>query len=190
MKSLVCVAAIAAAALAQPTAAQAPSNSKSPWDVVADTLDTSNSTCEAIYRGNAEALQDTTRLRADVLKLYAKPAPPKRAPVKPGADPASGGCGELERIEADGNVFYVSPQQKARSNHAVYVAGSTTITMTGDVVAVQGKNVLRGERMVFNTDSGEGHVEGTAKGRGAKDRPRGVFYPSQSNATSTADKPK
>ena len=192
MKSLVCAAAVAAVAplalaLAQPAAAQAPSNSKAPVDVVADTLDTTTSTCEAIYRGNAEALQDTARLRADVLKIYAKPTPAK-------SGTGSGGCGDMERMEADGNVFYVTPQQKVRANHAVYVAGSTTITMTGDVIAVQGQNVLRGDRMVFNTDTGQGHVEGSSKGRGAKDRPRGVFYPSQSNATSAkpnpADKPK
>jgi len=48
--------------------------------------------------------------------------------------------------------------------------------------------VMRGDKMVFNTDTGAGQVTGTAKGRGAKDRPRGVFYPSDSNATS--DKPK
>ena len=32
--------------------------------------------------------------------------------------------------------------------------------MTGDVVAVQGQNVLRGDRMVFNTETGEGQHDG------------------------------
>jgi len=37
--------------------------------------------------------------------------------------------------------------------------------------------VLRGDRMVFNTATGQGTMQG---GRG-KNRPRGVFYPSKSN---------
>ena len=105
------------------------------------------------------------------------------------ANGSGGGCGNMQRMEAEGSVYYVtSDGQKIRANKAVYEAGSTVVTMTGDVIAVRGQNVLRGDRMVFNTQTGEGQVEGTSKGRGAKDRPRGVFYPEQSNATS--DKPK
>ena len=92
-------------------------------------------------------------------------------------------------MEAHGSVYYVTTDgQNIRANDAVYVAGSTTITMTGDVVAVKDKNVLRGDKMIFNTETGAGQVVGTSKGRGSKDRPRGVFYPSDSDSTS--DKPK
>lgn len=183
MKSLLGMAAVAAmAALAGPAAAQLATGSKAPVDVVADNLETSNSGCEATWRGNAEALQDTARLRADVLKIFNKPG------TKTGKSGASAGCGDMDRLEAHGNVYYVSGDQRVRANDAVYMAGSTTITMTGDVVSVKGQNVLRGDKMVFNTETGEGQVIGTTKGRGSKDRPRGVFYPSQSNATSA--KPK
>lgn len=184
MKSLVCsLVVMAAAGLAGPSLAQIATHSKAPVDVVADSVETSNSGCTATYSGSAEALQDNARLRADVLRLFAKPGGGK--PSKPGA---TGGCGALERMEAEGSVFYVTPDQKVRANKAVYEAGSTTIVMTGDVVAVRGQNVMRGDRMVFNTDTGAGQVTGTSKGRGAKDRPRGVFYPSDS--ASTSDKPK
>jgi len=44
---------------------------------------------------------------------------------------------------------------------------------------VQGQNVLRGSKMVFNNKTGEGRMGGNAKGPNAKDRPRGVFYPSK-----------
>lgn len=167
--------------VAAPAVAQIATHSKAPVDVTADNLETSNSTCQATWRGNAEALQDTSRLRADVLRIFTKQTPAK-------AGGASSGCGEMQRMEAEGSVYYVTPQQKVRANSAVYEAGSTTITMIGDVVAVQGQNVLRGDRMVFDTQTGEGHVEGTSKGRSSKDRPRGVFYPSQS--ASTSDQPK
>jgi lipopolysaccharide export system protein LptA len=183
-RAVVAAGAFAASMLASAAAdAQIATHSKSPVDITADNLETSNSGCEAIWRGNAEALQDDARLRADVLRIFNKPG---AKPVKSGS--VSGGCGDLDRLEAEGSVYYVTPQQRVRANHALYEAGSTTITMTGDVVAVQGQNVLRGDKMIFNTDTGQGQVVGSAKGRGAKDRPRGVFYP-QSSAT-TSDKPK
>lgn len=191
MKALVCITAMAvAAAVAGPAGAQIATRSKAPVDITADNLETTNSGCEAIWTGSAEALQDTARLRADVLRIFTKPNP--KAAAKTGSAKAAapgGGCGEMERIEAQGSVYYVtSDGQKIRANNAVYEAGSTTVTMTGDVVAVRDKNVLRGDKMVFNTDTGEGHVIGGSKGRGSKDRPRGVFYPSDS--ASTSDKPK
>jgi len=186
MKRVVCMAAVVATAgLASASMAQIATHSKAPVDITADNLETTNSGCEAIWKGNAEALQDNSRLRADVLRIFTKPGA-KGNSGKPGS-PASG-CGDMERLEAEGSVYYVTPDQKVRANNAVYVAGSTTITMTGDVVAIRGQNVLRGDKMVFNTDTGAGQVIGTSKGRGAKDRPRGVFYPSQSDSTS--DKPK
>jgi lipopolysaccharide export system protein LptA len=195
MKSLVGMAAMAAmAALAVPAEAQLATNSKAPVDVVADNLETSNSGCTYTWSGHAEALQDNSRLRADVLKVINKVGGAK--PSKSGASSASSGnagnCGDMERMEAHGSVYYVTPDQRVRANDAIYEAGSTTITMTGDVVAIRGQNVLRGDKMVFNTDTGQGQVVGGAKGRGAKDRPRGVFYPKSSDnpASSNSDKPK
>ncbi|MGZ6016629.1 MAG: LptA/OstA family protein [Phenylobacterium sp.] len=191
MKSLIGLMALAAgaAALAAPAAAQIATHSKAPVDIVADEASTNNSGCEATWSGNAEALQDNARLRADVIKIFNKPSAAK--PAKSGT--TGSGCGELDRLEAHGNVYIVKPDQRVRGDHAVYEAGSTTVTVTGDVVAIQGQNVLRGDKMVFNTDTGQGQVVGKAKGRGAKDRPRGVFYPQQSSdkpSSSNSDKPK
>jgi lipopolysaccharide export system protein LptA len=167
--------AAALALLGGPVAAQQlATNSKAPVDITADELEVVNAKCQAIWRGNAEALQDTARLRADVLTIYNHVGG-----AKPGAQGQA--CGDMDRMEAQGSVYYVTPQQRVHGDAAVYEAGSTTITITGDVVAVQGQNVLRGSRMVFNTQTGQGQMQGGAKGRKG-DRPRGVFYPSQSNA--------
>jgi lipopolysaccharide export system protein LptA len=163
-----------------PAAAQLAQNSDAPVDITADELEVFNTECQAIWRGNAEALQDTSRLRADVLKIYNK-----TGPAKPGA--ATGGnCGELDRMEAQGSVYYVTPQQRVRGNAGVYSAAAETITITGDVVAVQGQNVLRGERMVINTRTGQGQMQGLATGRNVQGRVRGVFYPKSEPAQPAA----
>jgi lipopolysaccharide export system protein LptA len=177
LTSLYLTVALASAVLAGPAAAQLATNSNAPVDITADELETANNACTSIWRGHAEALQDTSRLRADVLTADFE--------VKGNGGAtggAKGGCGDLVRLRADGSVYYATPTQKVHGDAALYEAGSNTLTVTGDVVATQGQNVLRGTRMVFNTQTGQGHMEGAAKGRNKGDRPRGVFYPKQSKA--------
>jgi lipopolysaccharide export system protein LptA len=172
MKRLVFAAGLAVAVLGgAATHAQGlgPKSGTEAVDIAADEAEVQNKACISIWRGKAEALQGEARLRADVLKAYFEP--------KAGASGAtgSGACGDLLRLEAQGSVYYVtSKDQRVRGDNGVYDAQNDTVTVTGDVVAVQGQNVLRGTRMVFNTQTGEGRMVG---GGGA--RPRGVFYPSK-----------
>jgi lipopolysaccharide export system protein LptA len=163
-------------AAASPAAAQLAQNSKAPVDVTADSLEVVNAQCLAIYSGSAEAMQDTARLRANVLKSYMQVKPT----VRPGA--AGGACGDLVRMEALGNVYYATPLQRMHGDSAIYDAGADTITMTGNVVMVQGKNVLRGETIVVKISTGDATVQTGVKGRNKPGRVRGVFYPTQQPA--------
>jgi len=176
MKSLVTITVLAGALLGGlPAMAQGlDPNSGEPFDITADELEVQNKACISIWRGKAEALQGQARLRADTIKAVFQ--------TKPGSAGAtgSGACGDMLRLEAEGSVYYVtSKDQRVRGDNGVYDAQNESVTLTGDVVAVQGQNVLRGSKMVFNTKTGEGRMVGTATGPNAKSRPRGVFYPSK-----------
>ncbi|HEY3695547.1 LptA/OstA family protein [Phenylobacterium sp.] len=171
----------AAAAIAVAMAAVSPAaaqlarggnNSNAPIDLTADELEVTNAQCLAVWRGSAEALQADARLRADVLKIYNLVGPPKPG----GAGPS---CGAVAKIEALGNVYYVTPQQRIRGDNASYDKASDLMVVTGDVVAVQGKNVLRGGRMIIHVKSGEAQMQTDVKGRNKPGRVRGVFYPSE-----------
>ena len=166
-------AALLGAMLAGPAAAQLATGSNAPVDITADELETANGACTSIWRGHAEALQDTARLRADVLTT-------EFARKSSGAG-KTGACGDLVRMTADGSVYYVTPNQKVHGDNAVYLADSDMLTVTGDVVATQGQNVLRGSKMVINTKTGQGRMVGSATGRNKAERPRGVFYPKKSD---------
>jgi len=180
LKRWAALALVTAALAAGPATAQIARNSDAPVDMTADELEVVNAQCLAIWRGSAEALQDNSRLRADVLKIYSKPG------TKPRQDAIDRNCGPLDRMEAQGNVYYVTPQQRVRGDAGVYDAASDTITMTGDVVAAQGKNVLRGERMVINVSTGEAQMQTSQKGRNQPGRVRGVFYPKDKQQASPA----
>jgi lipopolysaccharide export system protein LptA len=170
------------------------SDPKAPVDITADQLEIHNNDCEYVYTGSAEALQDNSRLRSDILIGHLeKMAKPKGA--GPTANGDSGNtCGDLVSVEAKGNVYYVAADgRRVHGDNGIYDAASTTITITGDVSAVDASNnVMRGTKMVYNTQTGEGHVEGGAKGPNAKNRPRGVFYPKSNDQkadTSDQDQP-
>ena len=142
-----------------------------------------NKACVSIWRGRAEALQGQTRLRADQLRAIMA----TKQAVAGAPSLGTSACGELVRMEAEGQVFYVTAKdQRVRGDAATYDANAETVTMTGDVIAVQGQNVLRGSRMVFNTKTGEGRLTGGATGRNQSGRPRGVFYQTKK----PADAPK
>jgi lipopolysaccharide export system protein LptA len=160
-------------ACAMPAPAQLAPSSNAPVDVTADQLEVQNQKCLAVWSGDAEALQATSRLRANTINIYNK-----TLAARTGDQPGQS-CGQLDRMEADGQVYYVTPNQVVKGDHAVYTADSKTIVVTGDVVVAQGRNVSSGTRLVINTDTGVANMESDVKGRGQPGRVRAVFYPDQ-----------
>jgi len=145
--------------------------SKGPIDIAADNSIYDNATCESTWTGSAEVLQGTTRLRAHEIRAF------MRRQAATAADQSS--CGAAERIEADGDVYYVTPDQHARGDHAVYSADDNLIVMTGDVILVQGQNVVHGDRLTIHTQTRAAQMDSSAQGRGAPGRVRAVFYQTQ-----------
>lgn len=175
---------------AQPGDAQIAPQGKGPVDITADQLTGHNKDCEAIYSGNAEALQSTSRLRANVMIFFNKIPPSAHPAANAGASTSSSDnptCGDLEHMEAHGNVYYVTPERVVKGDDAIYTADNTTIVMTGtEVVATQGKNVVSGTRLTINTTTGEATMVNEHTGRGDKARVRSVLYPQDKNANPAA----
>jgi len=169
------VAALGVAGAGAAMAQLAPASS-APVDVTADQLQVENQKCLATYSGDAEALQATSRLRANVINIYFKALPSHGD----GQSQSNQNCGQLDHMEADGQVYYVTPDQIVKGDHAVYSADSKTIVVTGGVVVAQGRNVSSGTRLVINTDTGVANMESDVHGRGQPGRVRAVFYPNQS----------
>lgn len=154
--------------LAAPAAwAQIASRNDAPLDISADRGELVKSKCMGTWAGDVEVLQDKTRLRSQTLRVYYATS--------------AAGCGQtFDRLEADGQVYYVTPQQTARGDKAVYTASSDNVVLTGNVILVQGKNVMRGDRLTVNSRTGEAQIESSAKGLGAPGRVRAVLFPNSS----------
>lgn len=192
--NLAALAAFACAALAAGGAQAQLASGKGPIDVTADQLEMVDSQHLAIWRGNVEALQDGDRLVSDVLNVYfsgkaAAGSPGAAAPAPAASSGPSGAVGsdwgDVIRLVADGHVFYVSKDQTARGEHAIYEAVPDTITMTGDVVLVQGRNVTKGDTLVIDVKTNHAVLTSNVQGRNHPERVRGVFY----NANTAASAP-
>ena len=154
---------------ARPAVAQVDTRSKAPIDITADQAEVVNAKCMAIWRGSAEAVQDKSRLRADTLTVYSR--------VKEAGSNGQPVCGGVERIVADGHVYYVTPDQNARGDHAVYAQNRNEIVITGDVIVVRGDDVARGDKLTINVSTHEAQMQSKVTGAGRPGRVRAVVYP-------------
>jgi lipopolysaccharide export system protein LptA len=144
-----------------------------------------------IYKGNVEATQDTSRLRTPELRIYYKAKDAQPGQPKPASTPGdlSSATGGIDHIEAAGPVYYITPTENARGDHMLYEHDSNTITMTGNVVLVHGKDVAKGDRFVMDRNTGHDQLFSDAP-KTASGRVRSIIYPQQQQQPGAQPAPK
>jgi lipopolysaccharide export system protein LptA len=84
---------------------------------------------------------------------------------------------QITKIEAKGDVIITSEDdQTTTSDWALYDLPSQQVTVGGNVVLTQGKNVLKGDRLVIDLTTGESRFENTGD-TAAGGRIRALFMP-------------
>jgi lipopolysaccharide export system protein LptA len=192
---LVAVLAAAPALAAPPQPSKGPPNAlqgfsqnrNEPVHIEAATLEVRDKQKEATFSGDVHVVQGDTDLRCKTLVVFYEggPGSPSPAPTKSPAPPAdnktltaaeAGPNGEqrIKRLEARGGVTVTQKDQTATGALGIFDMKTNTVTLTGNVVMTQGKNVLRGDRLVVNLTSGVSRVESGKNGSG---RVQGLFLP-------------
>ena len=140
--------------------AQFARNNNAPTEATADDIVNSGGT--TILTGQVDVRQAGTRILADKMKIYGGVA----------GVGGSSAASDISRIEATGNFYYITPEQEVRGNNGVYLQSTDTFTVTGDVILLQGENVVTGDKLIYNLSTEEARVVGTCKGRrcGSKGR--------------------
>lgn len=161
-------------------------NKDQPVHIEAATLEVHDKAKTATFSGNVQVVQGDTTMRCRSLVVFygpeegassAKPAVAARSAADGPATPGMPqGAQNIRRIEARGGVTVVTKDQNASGELGVYDLKSKTITLTGNVVVSQGKNVLHGERVVVDTATGNARVE---SGATTHDRVRALILPSK-----------
>jgi lipopolysaccharide export system protein LptA len=154
------------------------SNSKEPIQIDADRLEVFSKEQRAVYTGNVVAVQgDTTIKSATMIVFYDRQQDRAAAGGAQAQQAAAAGQGEggtqLRRVEAKGGVTVISKDQVATGNDGVFDRASNKIVLTGNVALSQGDNVTKGEKLVYDTETGVALVEsGPSAGR-----VKGFFVP-------------
>jgi lipopolysaccharide export system protein LptA len=155
------------AVLYQPGGAQGETKQKTriekdqPIQIVSDRLDAYNEKRMVVFSGNAVATQGARTIRAERLTLYygedKKAAGRSNAWVE--------GSGNLERVEAKGQVTITEGERVVTGEEAVFEQDTQKITMTGNAVLREGANIIRGDRIVVFLNENRGFVDGVENRR-------------------------
>jgi lipopolysaccharide export system protein LptA len=149
-------------------------NRDQPIQIEAASLEMRDKKKEATFSGNVKVVQGDTTMTSRTLVVFyesassgAAPAasPPansknsaKSAPIQ-SATPGPGGSSSIKRLEARGSVVVTQKDQVVTGETAVFDTKTNLVTMLGGVVLTQGKNVLRGDRLLVDMTTGVSRVE-------------------------------
>jgi lipopolysaccharide export system protein LptA len=162
-------------------------NRDQPMKIESDALEVRDKSRQATFMGSVKLTQGDTILQCKVLVIFyedpsapaakkgASPTAQKGAstPVQKAGGPGAPGGQQIKRAEAKGDVLVTQKDQTAKGDNGVFDVKSNTVTLIGNVVVTQGTNVVRGERMVVNLDTGVARVESDKA-----QRVEGLFNPS------------
>jgi len=150
-------------------------NRDQPVKIESNALEVRDKQHQATFIGNVKLTQGETVLQCKTLVIFYED---NSAPAAKGGTTAKkGGAGggpsgqQIKRAEAKGDVLVTQKDQTAKGDNGVFDVKSNNITLTGNVVVTQGTNVLRGERMTVDLNSGVTRVESSK-------RVEGLFNPS------------
>ncbi len=121
-----------------------------PVELSADTLEVDQAAGTARFAGNVVVVQGGLRLAAESVRVEYATAP-------------ESGRNRIARLQAEGSVTLVTPEEAAEADSAIYDLDSGEIVMQGGVVLTQGGNALAGDRLVIDLDRRTGRIEGRVR---------------------------
>jgi LPS export ABC transporter protein LptC len=166
----------------------------SPYDVVSDKLNVDDNAKQAIFTGNVSAVQGAMTMRSQELTAFYTGSAGMGTADKAGA---TGAAASLTHLTARKKVVVTGKDgQTATGDWAEVDVKKNLTTVGGAVVLTQGKNVVHGNKLVIDMNTGEatiktepmttssGAVVSSSGGEGGGDvykveRPSAIFYPGQ-----------
>jgi len=149
-------------------------NRDQPIQIEAAKLEVRDKKKQATFMDNVKVVQGDTTMTSKTLDVFYEskdegkaPAPAaktaaKNAPMQQ-ATPGPTGSSSIKRLEAKGNVVVTQKDQVVTGETAIFDTKTNLITMLGggggQVVLTQCQNVLRGDRLLVDMNTGVSRVE-------------------------------
>ena len=144
-------------------------------EITSDRMEAFNDKKLIIFSGNARIIQGKSVLKSDRLLLYYKG---KLKTENKKSEVGAEQNGNLEKIEAQGNVSFTQEERTAQGDHAIYYRESNKIVMTGNALLNEGKNSIKGDRVTILINENRGLVESDTQ-----NQVKAIIYPQSSKKT-------
>jgi lipopolysaccharide export system protein LptA len=164
---------------------------KEPVKIESNSLEVRDKEKYALFIGNVRAQQGDSVVLCRQLKVFydseagsklrGKATPPAQTTQTPKAGATGPAAAQskreqqIRRLEAYGGVIVTNQDQKATGDFGVFDMPTNTATITGNVVVTQGQNVMRGEKLVVDLNTGLSRMEPGGKN---PTRVQGLLFPS------------
>ncbi len=136
---------------------------KEPINIDADRLDVFDKESRAVFAGNVVAVQGDTTMKCTVLTVFYEQN--RQAGGRPAAPTQGASDNAIKKIDCKGPVTIVSKTQVATGDNATFDRVANRVLLLGNVALTDGPNVTRGERIVYDLNSGVANVETAPGGR-------------------------
>jgi lipopolysaccharide export system protein LptA len=137
-------------------------NGKEPIKIDSDRLDVFDRDGRAVFTGNVVAVQGDSTIRCSIMTVFYEQnraqAQAGGQPRQPSSSPGSND-NSIKKIDCQGPVTVVSKTQTATGDNAVYDKAGNKVVITGNVALADGPNMMRGERIVYDLDTGVANVD-------------------------------
>jgi lipopolysaccharide export system protein LptA len=142
-------------------------NRDQPVKIDAGQLEVRDKEKVATFSGNVKVVQGDTTMRAKTLAVFYD-GEGSTAKALTAAKPGPGGQQKIRRLEAKGGVKVCQNDQVATGDRGVFDMQANTVMLIGNVVLTKAPNVLKGDKLTVNLDTGVSKIEGN---------PQALFFP-------------
>ena len=136
-------------------------DSGAPIEIASDNLEVLQDQNKAIFSGNVIAKQGDTTMKSATMTVFYD-----------NAGEGEGSGKGITRIEASGNVVFITPEETAQGDTAIYSVATKSIDLVGNVVLTREQNILKGNALNYNMTT-----KRSVLSAGKTGRVRGLFVP-------------
>ncbi len=144
-------------------------NRNEPVKIAAAALEVRDKDRVATFTGDVHVVQGDTEMRCKALVVFYDEDPNAK-----GSKSSDAGK-QIRRIEAKGGVLVTQKEQNAAGDNGIFDMRANTVTLIGNVIVTRGTDVIRGQRLLVNLDTGVTKFDGQG-------RVEGLFNPGSRNS--------
>lgn len=181
------------------SAAPSKLNSNQPIEISSDSLELLQQKNQAIFRGHVIVVQGDVHIKSEKMTVFYKNSSTDSKSSKGNKnidengktpDSAISEKSSIEKIIVEKNVFLSTPEETASGANGIYDVLNKKIYLNDNVVLTRGKNVLKGNKLIYDFETGKSNLSAASvvgqdtKESGGNGRVKALFIPENNKENS------